>query len=367
MNILILQKNPTKAGAQNSLRRLLSSQAFRNQQLLVVTGTHGWFLEQVKAMGVPHIAIDYPSVRSLYGRLIGNKLWVAKVVRELKRVGFRPDILQANNHLEAPFLHLFKEHFPGAKTVAFIRDPDVSERDYKKYGCDQCDLRIAVSQFMHDALLWDTQAKVFNNGVFQSEIYPPPETKSAFPSRWLVVGNPSARKGWADLFAALGKLHAANRLGPVKQIVFTGVPSEAESAEYRDLCQKLKAEISLEFVPFFTNLGEACQSFDLIIQPSRSESFGMALLEACCTGRCVISSKTGIAENLIVNPNLLFEPGQVDGLAACLDYVLANWQVMKDDREETLQIVREKFSTENNTEKVIALYQQMLGEAPTQA
>jgi glycosyltransferase involved in cell wall biosynthesis len=204
---------------------------------------------------------------------------------------------------------------------------------------------------------------VFNNGVFQSEIYPPAETRSAFPSHWLVVGNPSKRKGWEDFFAALSKLHEANRLGPVRKIVFTGVPSEDESAKYGALCRQFSTEISLEFLPFFANLGEACQNFDLIIQPSRSESFGMALLEACCAGRCVISSKTGVAEKLILNSNLLFEPGKVDGLSTCLDYVLTNWQSMKDDREETLQIVRENFSTENNTERVISLYQQMLSES----
>ncbi|WP_031434554.1 glycosyltransferase family 4 protein [Methylomarinum vadi] len=361
MNILILQKNAGKAGAQNSLRRLLSSEVFRKQNVLVVTGTQGWFLDQVKSLGIRYISIRYPAYRSLYGKMIGNRIWFSKVIRELKKIDFVPDILQGNNHFEAPFLHLLKEHFTKAKTVAFIRDPDVNEQDYIKYRSGECDIRIAVSQFMHDSLVWDREAKVFNNGVFENEIYPFSNKSSVYPSRWLVLGNPSKRKGWSDFLSALNFLQESNRLNDVKQIVFTGMPSGNQLIEYQNRCRSFKDKINLEFVPFFDNLGEACQDFDLIIQPSRSESFGMALLEACCAGKCVVSSRTGVAEKLILNPNLLFEPCEVSGLVASLEYVLSNWQNIGDDRKEMLQIVRENYSTERNAGKIIKLYEQMLG------
>lgn len=363
MNILVLQKNTGKAGAQNSLRRLLSSQAFREQNVVVVTGTQGWFLEQVKLLNLPYIAIDYPAVRSLYGRLIGNKMWINKVVDELNKMAFTPDILQCNNHFEAPFLHGLKKHFQKAKTVAFIRDPDVRKTDYIKYQSGLCDLRIAVSQFMQDALTWDRMALVFNNGVFENEIYPIAEKKSLFPARWLVLGNPSKRKGWADFFDALKLLTETSWLENVQEIVFTGVPEGNEFLEYKGLINQLKTRINLAFAPFYSNLGEACQQFDLIVHPSRSESFGMALLEACCTGKCVVSSKTGVAEKLISNENLLFEPCQPQQIFDCLAYVLANWGNMPDDYKSFLAIVRENFSTENNAASIIQWYDSVLEQS----
>lgn len=360
MNILVLQKNSGKAGAQNSLRRLLASEAFQKQNVLVVTGMDGWFLEQVKFMNIPYISIRYPAYRSLYGKIIGNRLWLYRVISELKRNDFVPDILQGNNHFEAPFLHMLHRYFEQAKTVVFIRDPEVTEQDYIKYQSGLCDMRIAVSQFMYESLAWDREAKVFNNGVFENEIYPSSKNRDAYPSRWLVLGNPSKRKGWIDFLSALRILQKKNCLSFLNKIVFTGIPLDDQLIEYNNICQSFKDKIDLEFVPFFDDLGKACQSFDLIIQPSRSESFGMALLEACCAGKYVISSKTGIAEKIILNPKLLFEPGHIDGLVACLEYVLSNWNDMVDDHDEMLKIVSENFSTERNAAKIIDLYEQML-------
>jgi len=84
MNILILQKNTGKAGAQNSLRRLLMSEEFRKQNVVVVTGTEGWFVDQVKAQDIPVISVNFPSSRSIYGRIIGNSLWLYSVTKALK-------------------------------------------------------------------------------------------------------------------------------------------------------------------------------------------------------------------------------------------------------------------------------------------
>lgn len=357
MNILVLQKNTGKAGAQNSLRRLLSSQAFSKQNIVVVTGTQGWFLEQVKLLNLSYIAIDYPAVRSLYGRVMGNRIWIKKVVDELNKMAFTPDILQCNNHFEAPFLLGLKKHFSQARTVVFIRDPDVSETDYIKYKSGLCDLRIAVSQFMQDALIWDRQSVVFNNGVFENEIYRVVDPPKPFPGRWLILGNPSKRKGWIDFFDALKHISETHWLDNVHEIVFTGVPEHNEFVEYQGFIDQLKTRIKIEFVPFYANLGEACQQFDLIVHPSRSESFGMALLEACCTGKCVISSKTGVAEKLILNKNLLFEPGNAEELFFCLVYVISNWETLPADYNSLLAIVRENFSTENNAARVIQLYE----------
>ena len=356
MNILILQKNTGKAGAQNSLRRLLMSEEFRKQNVVVVTGTEGWFVDQVKAQDIPVISVNFPSSRSIYGRIIGNSLWLYSVTKALKKMGFEPDVLQANNHVEAIYLKMLKNKFRNAATVVFLRDGYIREPSYLKYQCHVCDIRVAVSRAMADAVSWDKEIAVINNGVFEDEIYPASSIKPTFPRRWLVIGNPNEGKGWFDFLSALSLLNDSQSLSGVEEIVFTGVPSGELLKRYESACAQFSGKVLIEFSLPFENLGQACQNFDVVISPSRRESFGMAMLEACCSGKCVVSSKTGIAESIISNSKLLFTPGCVNELAACLKYLLIDWHDISGINDESLQRVRQFYSVEENAKNLVQLY-----------
>lgn len=362
LNILILQKNTGRAGAQNSLRRLLMSQTFQVHHIVVVTSHGGWFVEQVKNMGVKTIEVEFPSSRSLFGKIIGNWVWLGKVVKELAKINFIPNIVQANNHVETPFLMLLKGRYQQAISVVFLRDGYLQKYSYYKYQCHQCDMKIAVSKVMLQTLNWDKEVHLINNGVFENEIAPLPYLKSIIPSRWLIIGNPCEGKGWFDFLLALQQLDELGVIGNGLSIVFTGSPSAEYKKRYEEACKGLGDYISIEFSSQFNNLGKACRKFDLIVSPSHKESFGMAMLEACCSGACVVASRTGIADMVVLNANMLYPPGSVSGLVGCLRYVIDEWANIEGLSDQALNNVKQYFSVEKNANDLLQLYEKKVIE-----
>ena len=309
----------------------------------------------MKALRIPVISVKFPGIRSLYGKTIGSKLWTDTVVKALQKNGYIPDILQANNHMEVPFLKLLKKNYLNAKTSVFLRDGYIEKAGYIKYGCHECDFKIAVSQAMANIVSWDQGVTVINNGIFENEIYPCNKCKADFPRRWLVIGNPKPGKGWLDFLSALHSMDDTS-LTHVESIVFTGQPEADLEKSYEMACGQFNGNLNIEFVEPYENLGLACQDFDLVVSPSRKESFGMAMLEAYCSGKCVIASRTGVSESLILNSNLLFNPGDVLQLADCLNYVLKNWDDITATSSEKLNEIRQSFSVEGNANKLMLLY-----------
>lgn len=356
MNILILQKNTGIAGAQNSLRRLLLTDTFKKHKVVVVTGLDGWFVEQTEKLGIPVISVDFPSSRSVYGKLAGNHLWLKFVIKTLNDMDFVPEVLQANNHVEAPFLKLLKNEYRQALSVVFLRDGYLQESTFNKYQCYECDLKVTVSKTMLDVLRWDSSVFLINNGIFEHEIYSMPCQKSSVPARWLVLGNPNAGKGWFDFFSALSRLVKLGLVDDVETIVLTGIPTGEDLELYDVVCNGFIGKIDIEFVSPFEDLGLACKNFDLIISPSRNESFGMAVLEACCSRECVVSSRTGIADKIIFDSRMLFFPGNVDELVESLKYVIEKWPNVLGLRDQDLDHVRGCFNVERNAKSLLKLF-----------
>ncbi len=53
---------------------------------------------------------------------------------------------------------------------------------------------------------------------------------------------------------------------------------------------------------------ELTREYELVINASRGETFGMAAIEVIAAGISLLSSRTGVIEKVIENEGLLFEP-----------------------------------------------------------
>ena len=70
----------------------------------------------------------------------------------------------------------------------------------------------------------------------------------------------------------------------------------------------------------------------------------------------LIASKTGIADQIILNPKMLFSPGSVGEVVDCLKYVIKEWTNMVGLSDKGLDNVRKNFSVENNVKDLLQLY-----------
>ena len=100
---------------------------------------------------------------------------------------------------------------------------------------------------------------------------------------------------------------------------------------------------------------------DLLVLPSRTESYGMVLAEALACGVPVIATATGgVREALDPSAGLLVRPGDADGLAAALDA----WLTRADLRRRLTAGARASGARRRTWSSAAALVADVLAAAP---
>lgn len=103
---------------------------------------------------------------------------------------------------------------------------------------------------------------------------------------------------------------------------------------------------------------------DVFVQPSLEESFGNMAIESLCCGTPVIGFDVGVAPEAIAPDEMgkVVPLGDIQAMAnAVLDFALhpEKWQAMG---EHCHRRATEQFSQQNQSQKVLALYRDLLGE-----
>ncbi|TKJ28415.1 MAG: glycosyl transferase family 1, partial [Chloroflexi bacterium B3_Chlor] len=143
------------------------------------------------------------------------------------------------------------------------------------------------------------------------------------PSRILYVGGINKPKGIDHLLrAAKGLLEAAHQ--PI-EVLLIGEGEQDKRA--RTLATQLGIGDAVTFlgkrpnteIPLWMN---AC---DLVVLPSLSEGFGVALIEAMACGKPVVATRCGGPEDIVTaNTGILVPPGDEIALAKALHDVLSD-------------------------------------------
>lgn len=84
--------------------------------------------------------------------------------------------------------------------------------------------------------------------------------------------------------------------------------------------------ISFHAPPPRAELISAMKKADILILPSRIESFPLVLLEAMAAGIPIVASRVGGVPDVLENGKIgfLIEPGNPDSLAECIEYIIKN-------------------------------------------
>lgn len=359
--VLYIQNRTHRAGAQTCLMRLLRHETIKQWKPVLVCAPGGWLPAECARYGINVIEQEFPRSRSLAGRLFGNRAFAAQVAQKLEPHGLKPSIVHANDHQEGLLGLLLARRFD-AKRAMFLRSPGMNESDYRKYRCGEYEFLSAVGdEFRARAQGWERNCKIdlIYDGIYEDEFAPLKSKPSSPPKKILVVGSPLDWKGWADLTAALHSL-AQKGVALPAEFDFTGVrPDPANN----DLNLERLTKTRCNFLGRVEAFRELVRRYDLVINPSRMETFGMAAIEVLAAGVPLLSSRTGVIEQVQQSPAMLFTPDAPASLAAALENVILRWNETDFAVERGQVLIREKFLIDRAAAKLDVAYRELLAKS----
>lgn len=356
--LIYIQKRTHRAGAQTCLARLLNQPIIKAYNpILVCEKESGWLWNTAKSLGISCIDLPFPSSRSLSARLFGNKKFAENLAKIIKRLRGGPFIVHANDHLEGLLGLALARELSAAKAI-FLRSPGMKKNDYFKYRCNEYDFIASVGeQYQSEIQTWDkhNSIKLIHDGIEQSEFFPPIKWPTQMPKKILVIGSALAWKGWRDFIDALVLLEKHSDI-PSIQFEFTGDLPDVDNNNL-EIDRLHKHECV--FIGRVENFAALLREHSLVINPSRQETFGMAAVETVAAGIPLLSSRSGVIDQ-ILNSNFLFEIQNPTSLYEKLLYILSHWEKIQYPFEEFQDAVKANFLVNVAAEKLDEGYKNMI-------
>ena len=223
------------------------------------------------------------------------------------------------------------------------------------YHIDNVPRVFAIGEAVKDELWknYGVKSTVVCNGILTRNFTLRQEREHGNPLRIVMVSRLEHEKKGQDLL-----IEAAAKLNGSVHVDLIG---EGSSREYlENLVKKLHAESIVSFLgvkpqPY---IAEHLADYDLFVQPSRWEGFGLTVAEAMAAKVPVLVSEgQGPAE--VTCGNLYgwtFENGNADDLAAKIKYIYDNYDEAMDKANSALNYVRDTYDVSVTARKYLDLY-----------
>ena len=141
---------------------------------------------------------------------------------------------------------------------------------------------------------------------------------------------------------------------------------KSRSGEHRRRIETLIAELNLEqrlsLIGWVDDVAKLLSKFDLFDSPSRSEPFGLSIVEAMAAGVPVIATASEGAREIIDDRQTgrLVPIGDVEALAEAISGLLADCELRERLSAEAQRRVRERFSLERMLDATEEAYREVL-------
>lgn len=173
----------------------------------------------------------------------------------------------------------------------------------------------------------------------------------------LYAGTLNARKGYADLIKAFGKI--ADKY-PEWRLALAG---NGEIEEGHQLAKSIGIEDKCDFWGWVngTEKDQIFKQASIFCLPSYAEGFPMAILDAWAYGLPVITTSVGGIPDIADDGKnlLLFEPGNIDQLAICLEKTVADESLRNSLSEESLKLAETTFNISTINRQIGELYKEV--------
>lgn len=222
---------------------------------------------------------------------------------------------------------------------------------------------IAVSNAVKDCLIEKKvfpkdKIEVIYNGVAVN-IQP---TTHNLQQNKIIIGSVGALeliKGYKYLLEAIGIIKEENREAYNKiQVEIIGEGSKKE--KLKNLAQKLKVEDKIRFLGKKENIQELMQNWDLYIQSSLSESFGLALAKAMSMGiPCIATNVGGMAEVMNSDCGIFVPAKNSEKLSEAIIKLIIDKSLSLRLGKNAHKRITNKFSLEKMIKKTEELYEKI--------
>ena len=176
----------------------------------------------------------------------------------------------------------------------------------------------------------------------------------------LYAGALNQRKGYADLIRAFAKVAKQH---PNWSIVLAG-NGEVEQAHELALSLSIDSQVKLLGWVSGSQKDKAYKEAKAFCLPSYAEGFPMAVLDAWAYGLPVITTPVGGIPDIAEDGKnlLLFNPGDIEKLADCLEQIISNASLRANLAAESQALALTTFSIDTINHQIGDLYEELLNE-----
>ncbi len=221
------------------------------------------------------------------------------------------------------------------------------------------DLNIAVSRSVKDFMI-DSQISRSNKiTVIYNGIEPAKRKVTIFKTKEIVlgtVGTLNYQKGIQYLIQAMPEII---REYPKAKLVIIGEGYYKSSL--KRLVKKLKLENFITFKGFVKEVEEELTNFDIYVQPSLSESFGLAIVQAMSLGLPVVATNTGGIPEVVTEgkSGILVELGKPEALADGILTLLRDHEKARNMGKLAAEDAKIKFNLNDMVKEVEKVYEKI--------
>lgn len=254
---------------------------------------------------------------------------------------------------------------PVFRTIHHVDDfADPRLFEFEEAAVSAAEHRFVVSRYWKERLKSDSgfESTITYNGFDVSDFADLPPRKATAPTV-LFVGGLEPRKGLEFLLHALEDIVV--RVPDVRLIAVgkTGFRGTDEWGWFLTLADRIGVRERIDFHESVSQetLLQFYADCDVLVMPSRTEGWGLALMEAMACGKPVVASRAGGIPELVRDgvDGILVRPGDVRGIAEAVTRLLTDSGLRKALGAAGRERVKE-FSWDSTARTVLAEYEKVL-------
>jgi len=366
MKVLQITTHMNIGGIGNYVLSLSSALAKKGVDVIVAS-SGGNLEEELKRHDIPHRQLNLDTKFELGPKVFLSALKLSEIIREE-----RVDIIHAHSRVSQAAT-FFASRRTRAKYVTTCHGYFKKRLRgiFDTWGDRVIAISDAVKRHLREDLgVTEGRVELIYNGVDPDRFSKQYSVEEALRIRRSIglkdgpvigtIGRLSGIKGQKFLIEAMAGVISEM---PNAQAILVGDGDEERSL--KNLARSLKVEDSVYFISSDPDTGKFLAVMDIFIFPSVKEGLGIALLEAMASGRACIASRVGGVSDIIEDGSngVLVEAGDVGAITESALSLLSDQAARERMGGRGRALVREKFSLDLMTDKVIRLYNEVIGKA----